>query len=190
MKRSTLIIIYIIIIAIIIGIIITRQELLEKGPDSPTPIGVAPQSFTDCVEAGYLIQESFPRRCTTPQGQTFTEDISTPSAPQPYADLIQVTAPLANSAIQSPVTITGQARGNWYFEASFPVTLQDDRGNVLAQEPAQAQGEWMTEDFVPFSITLTFSKPSTKTGRLILHNDNASGLPEHDKQIEIPVIFE
>lgn len=105
-------------------------------------------------------------------------------------DLIWVSSPLPNQVITSPVTITGQARGNWYFEASFPVTLLDANGKILAQAPAQATGEWMTTNYVPFKITLTFTKPTTATGTLVLHKDNPSGLPQNDNELRIPVSFE
>ncbi len=90
--------------------------------------------------------------------------------------------------LKSGDTVTGEARGPFYFEASFPVTLTDDKGTVLAQVPAQAQGEWMTEDFVPFKATLTFTTSAT-SGTLQLKNDNPSGEPERDIIIEIPVKF-
>jgi spore germination protein GerM len=54
---------------------------------------------------------------------------------------------------------------------------------------AQAQGDWMTTNFVPFSSTLTFSTPTTPTGILVLQKDNPSGLPENDAEIRIPVRF-
>ena len=47
----------------------------------------------------------------------------------------------------------------------------------------------MTTDFVPFSVTLTFVKPATATGTLVLQKDNPSGLPEHDASVEMPVQF-
>lgn len=84
--------------------------------------------------------------------------------------------------------VTGEARGNWYFEGSFPVRLVDERGATLAQTTAQAQGEWMTDDFVPFSAQLTFTT-TAKNGTLILRNDNPSGMPENDKILEISVVF-
>ncbi len=91
--------------------------------------------------------------------------------------------------ITSPFNLTGSASG-WYFEASFPVQLKDAQGNVIAQGPAQAQGDWMTSDFVPFKITLTLpAQPAGSKGTFVLHNDNASGLPENDKSIEVPVTF-
>ena len=105
-------------------------------------------------------------------------------------DLIWVLDPLPNQKVTSPLTVSGEARGNWYFEASFPVKLLDANGSILAQEPAQAQGEWMTTEYVPFEVTLTFPKPSTSTGTLVLEKDNPSGLPEHANELRIPVSFE
>ena len=102
---------------------------------------------------------------------------------------IRLTDPKANQIVSSPLTVTGTARGTWYFEASFPVKLLDANNQELAVMPAQAQGEWMTEDFVPFRATLTFSQPQTSAGILILQKDNPSGDPARDEQIEIPVRF-
>lgn len=105
-------------------------------------------------------------------------------------EYITVSQPRAGDSISSPLTIKGQARGMWYFEATFPVVLTDWDGLIIAQGYAQAEGEWMTEDFVPFSATLTFTKPAYgERGTLILKKDNPSGLPEHDDAVEIPVLF-
>src|SRR3989338_525403 len=86
--------------------------------------------------------------------------------------MIRVTSPQPNAVVKSPLTVKGEARGNWYFEASFPVKLLDANGNQLAIIPAQAQGEWMTTNFVPFQGTLTFSTPTTATGTLVFEKDN------------------
>lgn len=114
---------------------------------------------------------------------------TTEEEPSAYPDLIRVDAPKAGDLVTSPLRVTGEARGNWYFEASFPVTLKDANGKVLVAHYAQAEGEWMTTEFVPFLSTLEFAKPTTATGTLVLQNDNPSGLPELSKQIEIPVRF-
>jgi len=106
-----------------------------------------------------------------------------------HEDLISVSTPAANDAVTSPLTVTGEARGNWYFEASFPVRVLDANGTVLAAVPVQAQGEWMTENFVPFHTTLEFESPTTKTGTIVFQKDNPSGLPEFDDEIRIPVRF-
>ena len=84
----------------------------------------------------------------------------------------------------------GEARGTWNFEASFPVVLTNWDGLIIAEGIAQAQSDWMTEDFVPFIATLNFEKPSYgKNGFLILKKDNPSGLSQNDESLEIPVNF-
>lgn len=106
-----------------------------------------------------------------------------------HKDLIRVLEPASNATVSSPLTITGEARGNWYFEASFPIRIEDANGNVLGQHYATAQGDWMTEDFVPFQAELSFTVSATQTGTLILEKDNPSGLPENDDELRIPVQF-
>ena len=123
--------------------------------------------------------------------QTLDEDV----APQNQAgeseqnSNINVSSPQPNSVVSSPLIVTGEARGTWYFEASFPVKLYDANNSLLAQAPAQALSDWMTTDFVSFSVTLTFPTPSTQTGTLVLEKDNPSGLPQNDDSVSIPVSF-
>lgn len=103
---------------------------------------------------------------------------------------IQVNAPLADSIITSPVAISGQAVGSWYFEASFPIELLDSNGQVIGQTTAQAQGDWMTSDPVPFTASLTFpAQPAGSSGTLMFENDNPSGDPAKAKSYSIPVKF-
>lgn len=110
-------------------------------------------------------------------------------AKRELADLIRVEAPKLGASIESPLTVRGEARGMWYFEASFPVRLLDGNGRMLAEAPASARGEWMTEEFVPFEANLSFAKPHTTSGTLVLRRANASGLPEHDLELRMPVRF-
>ena len=106
-----------------------------------------------------------------------------------HADLIRVTAPEYGALVKSPLAVTGEARGNWYFEASFPVKLLDQDGAELANAPAQAVGDWMTADFVPFALTLPFNSPKGAVGTLVLKKDNPSGDPAKDDEVRIPVRF-
>ncbi len=83
-------------------------------------------------------------------------------------------------------TVTGEARGYWYFEASFPVEVLDAEGKQLDIEPATAIGDWMTEEFVPFRVELdlgSYSGPAT----IIFRKDNPSGLPENDGSLSVPI---
>ena len=108
-----------------------------------------------------------------------------------HNDLIRVFEPERNALISSPITIRGEARGTWYFEASFPVRIIDGNGNnvPLNQGYIMADGDWMTEEYVPFEAILTFNAPQTETGTLILEKDNPSGLPEHADELRIPIRF-
>ena len=114
----------------------------------------------------------------------------TPVVSNPKSDLIRVSSPMPNQKITSPILIRGEARGNWYFEASFPVKLVDQNGVILAVAPVQAKGEWMTTYFVPFSIDLGFKVSESTPATLVLEKDNPSGLPEHADEIRIPLILE
>lgn len=111
-------------------------------------------------------------------------------APTPFIDaMLKVTQPLQYSNIKSPLDIRGQARGQMYFEAIFSISIEDSNGKILGTGIATAKGDWMTEDFVPFESEITFTNPETKTGFVVLHKSNASGLPENDKEFKIPVNF-
>jgi hypothetical protein len=107
-------------------------------------------------------------------------------------DLITLLSPMPGSIITSPVTLQGMARGQWFFEGSFPVTIVDWNGLIIGEGYATAQSEWMTEDFVPFVGTVSFTVPPEtpyRRGAIILRKDNPSGLPQHDDALEIPVTF-
>jgi hypothetical protein len=141
--------------------------------------------FESCVAAGNPVMESYPEQCADGKGNTYTRVIAAPEA----KDMIAVSAPLAGSVISSPVSVAGMARGGWYFEASFPVQVYDDRGNLLGEGPAQAQGDWMTSEFVPFKASIKFSTTTATEGVVRFKNDNPSGLPENDKHIDVAVSF-
>lgn len=149
-------------------------------------------NFSECVKEGNPVLETYPRQCRVADGRLFTEEVENVSNDK--SNLIRVSNPKPNQEIISPLVITGEARGIWYFEASFPVVLVDWDGLIIAEGHAGARpsvdGDWMTEKFVPFQATLAFNAPMHKNyGALILRKNNPSGLPEHDDAFEIPVLF-
>lgn len=104
-------------------------------------------------------------------------------------EFISIEAPLPGAVIESPLLITGRARGSWFFEGDFPVVLEDDEGNELSRSFVTAQGEWMTKDFVSFAGTLSFNSAGRGArGRLVLRKDNPTDRPELDDFTAIPVI--
>lgn len=144
----------------------------------------AADSFERCLMLGFPTTDSAPRECRARE-KVFT-DISQKIVEN--AD-IRVLSPLSNVVVTSPLVVKGEARGTWYFEASFPVRIFDANGTQLALKPAQAKGEWMTESFVPFEVTLEFSPPTTDTGIIVLEKDNPSGLPSNARSILVPIRF-
>ncbi len=95
----------------------------------------------------------------------------------------------ANDIVASPLKLTGELPGTWYFEAVIGVAVTDAQGKVLVEQAGNATREWMTTEYVPFEATLKFVKPKTATGFVVIKNDNPSGLPQYDKMIKIPVKF-
>jgi hypothetical protein len=103
---------------------------------------------------------------------------------------IFIDSPKENTAVSSPLKITGKAPGNWFFEASAPVTITNWDGLIIGESYITAKGEWMTTDYVPFEGTLEFTNTEYGDyGFLILRKDNPSGLPENDDAVEFKVLF-
>jgi hypothetical protein len=132
-------------------------------------------------------------------------NISSTEVPLTYKDLVKVFSPKAGKAVKSPLIVRGEARGNWFFEATFPVVLTDWDGKIIAEHYASAKldpndpnSTWMTPDFVPFEAKLEFQSPVfpgadenhfSRRGYLILKKDNPSGLLDYDDAFEIPIRF-
>lgn len=112
-----------------------------------------------------------------------------PTAEAPFtSENVKVTSPLPKASVPKTFTVSGQARGTWFFEASFPVQVRDKDNNKVGQGIAQAQSDWMTTDFVPFTTNITvtgYSGPAT----LVLLKDNPSGLPENEDAVSFPVVI-
>ena len=170
----------ILVLVLIAGIVFTGSSccfagiLKTAGREAAAAQGSTPETVTE----------------TTAQKDNGTDAAADKDSSQnDMSDLIIVDNPAPGQAVSSPLTITGKARGTWYFEADFPIKLFDANGNLIASHYGQAQGEWMTEDFVPFIAEIIFENPVTETGTIVLEKDNPSGLPENDDSLIVPVKF-
>ena len=164
----------------LLGVVVVFGRVLG-GQVKTAPV----HTFAECVAQGNPVMESYPRQCRA-GNITFVENVMPAIQPDP----VVLDTGFAQSVVTSPLTITGKALGTWFFEASFPVSVTDANGVVLGTGVAQAQAEWMTTDYVPFQVVVTFTPSSTQTGYVEFKKDNPSGLPEHDATVRIPVRFE
>ena len=170
-----------IIIAVLAVALVVYLALVFDVPRE----GLLVNDFDTCVAAGNPVMESYPRQCRDEDGNLYVEEVG---AVDP-SDMIRVLTPASGTAIESPVAVSGDARGTWFFEASFPAEVLDGNGKSLGIAPIQAKGEWMTTDFVPFEGSIAFSKPTTSTGVIRFRKDNPSGDPARDAYLDVPVVF-
>lgn len=185
MNNKRFIYLYSIILAIILGVLIYRELLPKLGTEENKPKpGPAVTNFEECAQSGVPVRETYPRQCVSADGTMFSEDIGNELEKM---DIITIDSPRPTAELSHEITISGKARGTWYFEASFPISLEDANGKEIANSIAKAQGEWMTESFVPFTSTL--SVPSTFSGKakLILKKDNPSGEAQFADELVVPI---
>lgn len=96
---------------------------------------------------------------------------------------IQITSPLPGDIVDQDFVVTGKARGPWFFEASFPVSVFDESGNLISRTVAQADGEWMTTDFVLFAGALHIPLSYKGKLRIVAEKDNPSDMREKDASV-------
>jgi hypothetical protein len=104
-----------------------------------------------------------------------------------------VTSPMAGAATTSPLTVTGVAPNDWYFEAVFEAVLLDAEGNVLVEAPAQTQSDWTKPGPTPFKAVFAYSVDTTQTGTVVLTEDQTGKGEDGDntpvREVRIPVML-
>lgn len=169
------------LIAIVLGFVFLGSK---KVDDSKI------MSFADCAKV-YPVLESNPRQCKTQDGRTYAEEITPPiTYINATANNIVVDLPFPGAVTGKEFSIVGKARGTWYFEASFPVKVLDKDGKVIFQHYAEAQSDWMTEEFVPFKVLVKVPQTYTGPATIVLEKDNPSGEAERDASISFPITIE
>ncbi len=112
-----------------------------------------------------------------------------PAQAAPANPNISVTGIVTGQIVSLPLPISGMIRGNWFFEGSFLVTLENPQGTVLAHGLASSTQNWMTTNMIPFTVTIpavAYQGPAT----LVFHKENPSGDPAYDASYSISVIVQ
>ncbi len=168
------------------GLLLWLYPPSPTGPTVPDKEVKEAGTFDECVKEGNPVRESYPPVCVTKSGQVLTQNIG--NEPE-LKDKIKISNPRPAEVVKSPLVVNGEARGTWFFEGQFTATLFDSDGNPIGSGLMTTDGEWMTEDFIPYSGQIMFPDPTTDTGKLILEKDNPSSLVENAEQLIVPVRF-
>jgi hypothetical protein len=129
--------------------------------------------------------------CSPPEQQQSAEQPATTTAAEPALSgptLVVVSAPLAGAQVTSPLIVEGAAPGDWYFESQFYSKLVGADGAVLAEAPAMAQSEVMTEAPVAFRAQLTFNVTQETPATLVLQEDMPAD-NANPREVTIPVVL-
>lgn len=181
MKTKQIVILFLVGVVCFLAGFFVREKLISKT-------NLAPLDSCEISIPEVEKQEILNNNSTTSDNIIDTDE----NASGENKEMIRLSNIREGQAISSPLVIEGEARGGWFFEGSFPVVLTDWDGLIIAEGVAQAQGDWMVDDFVDFRAELEFNKPDTivsNRAALILKKDNPSGLPENDDALEITVFF-
>lgn len=117
------------------------------------------------------------------------------SAPAPEAEPVAteapgvvVSTPASGARVTSPLIVEGTAPGDWYFEAQFVAQLRGADGALLAEAPARAQDDWMTEAPVPYRAEFTFNVTQETPATVVLQEDMPAD-NAHPREVTLPVVL-
>ena len=185
MKKEQFLLLVVALI-LVVAIFLRFDQLFKNIRKSNEPTPVVTETVNqenldyEVIEAENLNQEDLITPPVFPENDLIANIISEPE--------VVLFKPIADETVTSPLIIEGEARGFWFFEASLPIKLYTADDELLVSHYGEAQGDWMTEDFVPFKSTLVF-QTEAEQGYLMVAKDNPSGLAEYDASYTFPVRF-
>jgi len=180
------------IVAITVGVYALRVE--KTNPDAGGQVGQnIPINKNPDQVACSMIAKQCPDSSYVSQTGPNCEFAACP-AEAGLPDKLTVALPKSDDLISSPVSVSGQARGGWFFEGSFPIQVFDSNDKLLGSgtakfAPKNPNDTWMTNDFVDFQGSVQFSQPATDGGYILFKKDNPSGDPAKDESLKLPIKF-
>jgi hypothetical protein len=91
--------------------------------------------------------------------------------------------------VSGKVKVTGEIKGGWFFEGNILLNILDGNKKNIKSGHGTATTDWMTSGPVSFGAEIDVSTLPKGKAYIEIHNDNASGLPENDKSILIPIVI-
>ncbi len=96
---------------------------------------------------------------------------------------------MPGTKVHGILSYRGTISGGYFFEGNILINILDANKKVLKNSNAVAKTEWMTSGPVDFEGNIDFTNIAKGPAYIEIHNDNASGLPEKDKSVLIPIII-
>lgn len=137
----------------------------------------------------------------SPEGEEALDDVNLPDVgldqDTPFTitsdnegiDITILSPNLREPVDQCTFDVTGSVTGRWFNEAISSLEIYGQQAEQpLSQEMVEAQGEWMTEEQVPFTVSVDCQEadcPEDTTLRFV--RANPSGLPENADFAEIDI---
>lgn len=182
------------VIAIIVGIVIiilvawkgcakkNGEWICKNGEWVVEGETTKPKPETECI--GDMAQQAQKERV-----KPAAEFIEVDSARPVEGIDIRVFSPHVNGTIESPLKITGEAKG-WFVDQKLIVQLIDEKGIVLVNTEAKASTDINEEEYVPFEAMIEFDAKNMKAGDLVFQKVNPSNDPSQARTFSFPVFFE
>ena len=188
---------YLIVLGVIVVVILIVLAILPKSSGEK-------QAMEDCIQSGgtYVVSSQTCAPSGAPAvstgtgskpvtvGTSTTRMIFTPAS---AANDIHIDSPIVNATLHpsTPIKLSGQARGSWFFEATFGAELTDAKGKVISVGKVQSQGDWMVDSMVQFTGSIPYvQQPYGSRGYVVLKKDNPSDMRQFDASVKIPVLFQ
>ncbi len=107
---------------------------------------------------------------------------------------IVVYQPQPNEKVDMPFSITGQARGYWFYDNAFPIILYDNTKTAIAYGTATTTAEIPNseyEEFVPFSGTFDEYEflPVKKKGYILFQRSTGNLETGRNSTVTLPIRF-
>jgi len=97
---------------------------------------------------------------------------------------------LPYTKVHGILSYRGVIKNNYFFEGNVLINVTDINKKIILKSNAVATTEWTTSGPVSFEGNVDLSKLPKGSAYFQIENDNASGLPENDKFILIPITIE
>lgn len=186
------------------GFVVFKKDNPSGRPENDMSIKLA-VSFEDVTSTPQICTTQYDPVCGeitstgTPKKQTYSnrcmaekagaKNIVAGECKLNSADYIKIQSLKAGDVINTPLTVTGEAKGPWLWEGTFPVDVVDKTGMILGKGVAEAQSDWMTENFVKFIAKVEFKNNNASEGYLLFRNENPSGNANLAMELKLPVKF-